>query len=74
MPNQEYQQLFAASDEQIVEALERPLSVGDRHALARLLEPHHGAVGTLIRDLGGHDIVDVMRDARRDAHAPTARR
>ena len=74
MPNQEYQQLFAASDEQIVEALERPLSPGDRRALATLLEPHHGAVGTLIRDLGGHDIVDVMQTLAetRTADRPTA--
>jgi pyruvate dehydrogenase E1 component len=74
MPNQEYQQLFAASDEQIVEALERPLSVGDRRALTRLLEPHQGAVGTLIRDLGGHDIVDVMETLAetRTADRPTA--
>jgi pyruvate dehydrogenase E1 component len=74
MPNQEYQQLFAASDEQIVEALERPLSPGDRRALAGLLEPHRGAVGTLIRDLGGHDIVDVMRTLAetRTADRPTA--
>ena len=74
MPNQEYQQLFAASDDQIVEALERPLSAGDRRALARLLEPHQGAVGTLIRDLGGHDIVDVMETLAetRRADRPTA--
>jgi pyruvate dehydrogenase E1 component len=74
MPNQEYQQLFAATDEQIVEALERPLSAGDRRALAALLEPHHGAVGTLIRDLGGHDIVDVMETlaGTRTSDRPTA--
>ncbi len=74
MPNQEYQQLFAASDEQIVEALERPLSVGDRQSLARVLEPHHGAVGTLIRDLGGHDIVDVQETLAetRTSDRPTA--
>ena len=74
MPNQEYQQLFAASDEQIVEALERPLSPGDRQRLARVLEPHRGAVGTLIRDLGGHDIVDVLETLRetRESDRPTA--
>jgi pyruvate dehydrogenase E1 component len=74
MPNQEYQQLFAASDEQIVEALERPLSPGDRRALATLLEPHHGAVGTLIRDLGGHDIIDVLETLAetRTSDRPTA--
>ncbi len=74
MPNQEYQQLFAATDEQIVEALERPLSPGDRRTLATLLEPHQGAVGTLIRDLGGHDIVDVIQTLAetRTADRPTA--
>jgi pyruvate dehydrogenase E1 component len=74
MPNQEYQQLFAASDEQIVEALERPLSCGDRRLLARVLEPHRGGVGTLIRDLGGHDIVDVLETLRetRTSDRPTA--
>ena len=60
MPNQVYQSLFGASDEVVVEALLRDLDPVERPRLARLLGEYAGQVAPLIRDLGGHDIADVI--------------
>ena len=60
MPNQVYQSLFGASDEVVVEALLRDLDPGERSRLERLLGEYAGQVAPLIRDLGGHDIADVI--------------
>ena len=74
MPNQLYQSLFAASDEVVHEALLGDLSPGDRAKLATLLEEYRGQERTLIQDLGGHDLADLLGAygaARRDASRPT---
>ena len=74
MPNQLYQSLFGASEELIHEALLRDLSSGDHKQLDGLLEEYRGHEGTLIRDLGGHDLGDLLgayAAARRDTTRPT---
>ncbi len=74
MPNQRYQALFAAFEEVIVDSLLDGLTGGDRQRLARLLAGYDGVVGPLVRDLGGHDLADVLaalRAAREDASRPT---
>jgi pyruvate dehydrogenase E1 component len=74
MPNQRYQALFAASEEVIVESLLEGLVGEERRQLARLLARYEGAVAPLVRDLGGHDLADVLaalRAARADASRPT---
>jgi pyruvate dehydrogenase E1 component len=73
MPNQQYQQLFAAPDEDVLSALASPLRPGDRRRLERLLAPHAGAVGALIHDLGGHDLADLQAAlaGTRSADSPT---
>ena len=72
MPNQLYQSLFGASEEVVHEALLRDLGPGDRVRLARLLEEYRGQEGTLIQDLGGHDLADLLgayETARRDTES-----
>ncbi len=74
MPNQRYQALFSASEEVVVETLLEGLVAGDRQRLARLLARYDGVVGSLIQDLGGHDLADILaalRVAREDASRPT---
>ncbi|MGI9658087.1 MAG: pyruvate dehydrogenase, partial [Gaiellaceae bacterium] len=74
MPNQLYQSLFAASEEVVHEALLRDLSPGDRARLATLLEEYRGQEASLIQDLGGHDLADLLdayATARRDTSRPT---
>ncbi|MER3411439.1 MAG: pyruvate dehydrogenase [Thermoleophilia bacterium] len=74
MPNQRYQALFAASEEAIVESLLDGLAGSDRQRLARLLAGYDGSVGTLIQDLGGHDLADILaalRSARENLSRPT---
>jgi pyruvate dehydrogenase E1 component len=74
MPNQRYQALFGASDEVVVEALLSGLDGDERLRLARLLGGYDGAVGSLIQDLGGHDLGDVLAAlaaAREGSDRPT---
>ncbi|MDX6535160.1 MAG: pyruvate dehydrogenase component, partial [Gaiellales bacterium] len=61
MPNQQYQQLFSAGEDEVTEALERSAGASSRR-LRKLLEGHRGQVRELIRDLGGHDLDD-LREA-----------
>ena len=60
MPNQLYQSLFGASDEVVVEALLGGLVANDRRRLGELLAGYPGEVGSLIQDLGGHDLTDIL--------------
>jgi pyruvate dehydrogenase E1 component len=74
MPNQLYQSLFGASEEVVVEALLRDLPPVDRVRLAGLLAGYRGEVGSLIHDLGGHDLGDIaaaLAQARAEADRPT---
>ncbi len=71
MPNEAYQALFGASDEQVRAALLDPLEPGDQSLLAPLLADDPSG---LVRDLGGHDIADVLaalRTARETPGRPT---
>lgn len=71
MPNEAYQALFGADDEHVREAVLEPVSGRERDALAALLA--NGA-GALVRDLGGHDLADVLgalRRARETSDRPT---
>lgn len=71
MPNEAYQALFGASDEQVRAALLDPLTAPEQGRLAPLLADDPAG---LVRDLGGHDIADVLdalRRARETADRPT---
>lgn len=72
MPNQLYQSLFGASEEVVIEALLDGLAPSERSALSALLDNYPGAVGSLIQDLGGHDIADLV-GAYEQARAVTDR-
>ncbi|MEX2420621.1 MAG: pyruvate dehydrogenase, partial [Actinomycetota bacterium] len=72
MPNQHYQSLFGASEEVVVDALLRDLPGADRVRLEGLLAGYRGGVGSLIQDLGGHDLGDIV-DALVRARAATDR-
>ncbi len=69
MPNEQYQSLFGASED-VVCATVLDGAVGDREraVLERLLDGYTGRVAPLVRDLGGHDLADVL-DALRLARA-----
>ena len=73
LPNQVYQQLFAAQEETVRATLEEGLGAIERTSLRECLEPDQGSVGTLIRDLGGHDLGDLAQAfaATRQATRPT---
>jgi len=74
MPNQEYQALFGAAEDEIVERLEGPLSPDERARLRGALEPERGRIGSLIGDLGGHDLrdlTDALAATRERADRPT---
>jgi pyruvate dehydrogenase E1 component len=74
MPNEQYQSLFGASEE-VVRATVREGPKGrERKELDRLLARYEGAVAPLVRDLGGHDLADVLaalRQARATRDRPT---
>ena len=72
MPNEQYQSLFAMSDDAVVDALTSGLRPGDAERLGALLVRHEGAVRELVADLGGHDLDDIRR-ALRAARAETGR-
>jgi pyruvate dehydrogenase E1 component len=74
MPNPEYQSLFGAPDEEILERLGAPLSPGDRARLGQALEPDQGSLQTLVGSLGGHDLGDLteaLARTRQPAGCPT---
>ena len=74
MPNQLYQSLFGASEEVVVDVLLRGLEGGERERLAGLLGTYQGAVGSLVQDLGGHDLADILdalAASRAEAVRPT---
>jgi len=74
MPNQEYQSLFGAAEDEIIERLEGPLSPDERVRLRGALEPERGRIGSLIGDLGGHDLrdlTDALAATRERADRPT---
>jgi len=71
MPNEAYQALFGASDDQVRAALLDPLGMNERNRLMPLLADDPSG---LVRDLGGHDLADVLtalRLARETVDRPT---
>ena len=72
MPNEAYQALYGASAEAVRAALLEPFEDDERASLAALLDAEDD-VGALVRDLGGHDLEDVLAAfsaARARAHEP----
>ena len=67
MPNEAYQALYGASDEQVRAALLDPLAEHERARLAPLLVSDPSG---LVRDLGGHDLADVLGALRRERENP----
>jgi pyruvate dehydrogenase E1 component len=72
MPNEQYQALFGASEDVVRATVLETLADRERQQLAGLLERHTGVVGPLVRDLGGHDLGDIL-DALAQARADTSR-
>src|SRR5262249_51504560 len=72
MPNEQYQSLFGASDDVVRETLLSGLGGVDSVRLERLLDRYAGEVAPLVRDLGGHDLGDIL-DALRRARLTTDR-
>jgi pyruvate dehydrogenase E1 component len=70
MPNEQYQSLFGASDDVVRATLLEGAEVGERAALGRLLDDYAGAVAPLVRDLGGHDLADVLEALARARETP----
>jgi pyruvate dehydrogenase E1 component len=69
MPNEQYQGLFGAAEDTIrATLLDAPGAAG----LEPLLDRHEGELGPLVRDLGGHDLGDIL-DALAAARAETTR-
>ncbi len=60
MRNEQYQSLFGATEDVVCATLCDGLSGSDRTALSRLLDHWEGDAATLVRDLGGHDLADVL--------------
>ena len=74
MPNEQYQSLFAASDEVVRQTLLDALNPGSRARLNGLLDGYAGGLRHLVSDLGGHDLVDVLSAlelARAETNRPT---
>jgi pyruvate dehydrogenase E1 component len=74
MPNEQYQALFGASEEAVRDAVLDGLSPTSRTRLATLLEAQPDGTARLVRDLGGHDLGDILaalRRARRTRDRPT---
>ena len=72
MPNEQYQSLFGASEDIVRASVLDGAEGGDRPSLERLLDSFPGRVGPLVRDLGGHDLADVL-SALHHARATTDR-
>jgi pyruvate dehydrogenase E1 component len=74
MPNEQYQSLFAASDEVVRGTLLDRLAPEPRARLDGLLDRYAGSLRGLVSDLGGHDLADVLEvfeAARAEAERPT---
>jgi pyruvate dehydrogenase E1 component len=74
MPNEEYQSLFASDDDRIHDALVAGLDGDERPQLEAVLADHAGELRTLIADLGGHDLADILAalaQARAERDRPT---
>jgi pyruvate dehydrogenase E1 component len=74
MPNEQYQSLFGATEETVRNTVLEGLDPGARARLERLLDAHGDEVGRLVRDLGGHDLSDLLgalERARRTHDRPT---
>ncbi len=65
MPNEAYQALFGAPDDVVRDAVLDPLAGRERRRLARILDEEPDGPGRLVRDLGGHDLGDVLGSLRR---------
>jgi pyruvate dehydrogenase E1 component len=72
MPNEQYQSLFGSSEEVVRAALLDGMTPSEAKRLRGLLDGYGGDVATLVRDLGGHDLRDVLR-ALRQARETTDR-
>jgi pyruvate dehydrogenase E1 component len=70
MPNEQYQSLFGASEEVVRETVLAGLEGSARGRLAQLLDGYSGRLAPLVRDLGGHDLVDVLEALRRARETP----
>ncbi len=70
MPNEAYQALFGASDDVVRAALLEPLDPDERTQLEHILDGADGGPGRLVRDLGGHDLADVIAALRRARETP----
>ena len=70
MPNEQYQSLFGASEEVVRATLLEPLAGGERARLAGLLDCYEGRLLPLVRDLGGHDLGDVLEALARARAVP----
>lgn len=74
MRNEQYQALFAASDEVVRETLLDTLAPAPRARLDGLLGRYAGGLRHLVSDLGGHDLADVLsafKAARGETERPT---
>ena len=74
MPNEQYQSLFGASEEVVRATLLDGVGRDAGTELEQLLDGYTGTVGALVRDLGGHDLADVLdalRQARTSPDRPT---
>jgi pyruvate dehydrogenase E1 component len=74
MPNEQYQSLFGASEEVVLETVLADMAADERRRLERLLDGYRGSVAPLVRDLGGHDlagVLDALRRARETTDRPT---
>ncbi len=73
MPNEQYQSLFGASEDVVRETVLDADDPSERTPLSRLLDGYGAGVGSLVRDLGGHDLGDVLDALRRarDTERPT---
>jgi len=65
MPNEQYQSLFGADEKTVRATLLDGLDSDGRRRLEGLLDSQSGSVGALVRDLGGHDLGDVLAALRR---------
>ena len=74
MPNEQYQSLFGASEDVVRATVLDGLDGKELADLRALLDGYPGEVAPLVRDLGGHDLADVLdalRQARETPDRPT---
>ena len=70
MPNEQYQSLFGASEEVVLATVLDGIAGQERSSLERLLDGYQGCAAPLVRDLGGHDLADVLDALRRARQTP----